>query len=372
MRYTKLFENSKIGSLEIKNKIVMAPMGTGFANDDGTVNERVIKYYEQRAKGGVGLIIVEAACVDDVYSVPFKGQIRVSRDYHIESLKALTQAIHKHGSKAVLQIHHAGSTSNPTLAGHRPISPSDIPPAPGGVVPRPMTLEDIKQVEQKFIDAAVRCEKAGFDGAELHGAHSYLLAQFFSKYYNRRTDEYGGSFDNRMRFISEIIDGIKKVLPSYPLLARISGDEMTPDIADTLTLGDGLEIARFLQEKGIDAIDISNGGAMNPAANCDPASYTPGWKKHIAKAFKDALNIPVIATNTIKTPAFAESLLEENICDFVALGRALFADANFAKKAKEGKEGEIAQCIGCMLCRKKLLAEKLPVECAVNPELGRE
>lgn len=372
MKYPNLFENSKIGSLELKNRIVMAPMGTGFANDDGAVNERVINYYEQRAKGGAGLIIVEAACVDDVYSVPFKGQIRLSQDYHIESLKKLTQAIHKHGSKAVLQIHHAGSTSNPALAGCQPISPSDIPPAPGGVIPRPMTLEEIGQVQQKFIDAAVRCEKAGFDGVELHGAHSYLIAQFFSKYYNRRTDAYGGSFDNRMRFISEIIDGIKKVLPSYPLLVRISGDEMTPDIAGTLTLQDGLEIARFLQTKGIDAIDISNGSAMNPAANCDPASYTPGWKKHVAKAFKDALTIPVIATNTIKTPAFAESLLEENICDFIALGRALFADAYFVKKAEAGKEDEIAECIGCMYCRKKLLVEKVPVQCAVNPELGHE
>ncbi len=372
MKYPKLFEKSRIDSLEIKNRIVMAPMGTGFANDDGTVNERVINYYGERAKGGAGLIIVEAACVDDVYSVPFKGQIRVSQDYHIESLKKLTDAIHKHGSKAVLQIHHAGSTSNPALAGYQPISPSNIPPAPGGNIPSPMTLEDIRQVQQKFVDAAVRCEKAGFDGVELHGAHSYLLAQFFSKYYNRRQDEYGGSFDNRMRFISEIIDGIKKVLPSYPLLVRISGDEMTPDIADTLTLQDGLEIAKFLQSKGIDAIDISNGGAMNPAANCDPASYTPGWKKHIAKAFKDALSIPVIATNTIKTPDFAESLLEDGICDFAALGRALFADAYFSKKAKEEKEDDIIQCIGCMHCRKKLLVEKVPVQCAVNPELGHE
>lgn len=372
MKYPKLFEKSKIGSLEIKNRIVMAPMGTGFANDDGTVNERVINYYEQRAKGGAGLIIVEAACVDDIYSVPFKGQIRVSQDYYIESLKSLTQAIHKHGSKAVLQIHHAGSTSNPALAGCQPISPSDIPPAPGGNIPRPMTLEEIGQVQQKFIDAAVRCEKAGFDGVELHGAHSYLIAQFFSKYYNRRTDAYGGDFDNRMRFISEIIDGIQKALPSYPLLVRISGDEMTPDIADTLTLQDGLEIAQFLQAKGIDAIDISNGGAMNPNANCDPASYTPGWKKHISKAFKDALTIPVIATNTIKTPHFAESLLDDNICDFIALGRALFADANFAAKAKESREEDIVKCIGCMYCRKKLLVEKVPVECAVNPELGHE
>lgn len=372
MKYPKIFESSNIGAIKIKNRIVMAPIGTGFGDNNGMVNDRVIRYYEERAKGGVGLIIVEAACVDDVYSIPFTGQLRITQDYHISALQRLTQSIDKHGAKAIIQLHHAGSTSSPVLAGKQPISPSDIPPAPGGIVPRPMTIDEIKQVQQKFIDAAVRAEKAGFDGVELHGAHSYLIAQFFSKYYNRRTDEYGGSFEGRMRFINEIIDGIHVALPGFPLLVRISGDEMTADIADTLTLQDGLQIAKFLQNKGINAIDISNGGAMNPNANCDPASYTPGWKKHVAKAFKDALTVPVIATNTIKTPSFAEQLLDEHICDFIALARALLADPHFALKAQECREDETEQCIGCMHCRKKLLVEKLPLECAVNPVMGHE
>jgi 2,4-dienoyl-CoA reductase-like NADH-dependent reductase (Old Yellow Enzyme family) len=370
--YSYLFKNAAIGTLDIKNRSVMAPMGTGFADKDGFVTDRLIRYYEERAKGGIGLIIVEAASVDNINSIPFTGQVRINNDGYIPGLEKLTRAVRKHGAKIILQIHHAGSTANPSLTGRRPLSPSDVAPVPGGNVPKPMTKEEIKEVQQKFINAAARCKKAGFDGVELHGAHSYLIAQFFSEYYNRRSDEYGGSFENRMRFISGIIDGIRSELPGYPLLVRISGDEMTPDIPNTLTLKDGLQIARFLQSKGIDAIDISNGGAMNPNANCDPASYTPGWKKHIAKAYKDALSIPVIATNTIKTPQFAEQMLSEGICDYVAIGRALLADPEFINKALQGRENEIVQCIGCMYCRKKLLVEKQPLECAANPSMGNE
>lgn len=175
-----------------------------------------------------------------------------------------------------------------------------------------------------------------------------------------------------MRFISEIINGIKNILPGYPILVRISGDEVTPQIPSTLTLEDGLKIAKYLQSKGIDAIDISNGGVMNSNANCDPGSYIPGWKKHIAKAYKDILSIPVIATNTIKNPVFAEQLLLENVCDFVGLGRSLLADAEFVKKAKEGYENEIVECIGCMYCRDRLLVKKLPLACAVNLRMGCE
>ncbi|MGI6584752.1 MAG: NADH:flavin oxidoreductase [Lutisporaceae bacterium] len=241
-RYKKLFEKGYIGKLEIKNRGVMVPMGTDFANYDGTASMRLIRYYEERAAGGVGLIINEYTGVDHVTSVPTNYNLRLAQDFNIASCEQLTEAVHKHGCYIFAQLHHGGSTSNPALAGRQSISCSPVPAVPEGPVPREMTLEEIKEIQQKFVDAAIRAKKAGYDGVELHGAHSYLIGQFFSPYYNKRTDEYGGSFENRMRFIDEIIDGIRASLgKNFPLSVRISGDEMTPDVPGTLTLEDGLQ-----------------------------------------------------------------------------------------------------------------------------------
>jgi NADH:flavin oxidoreductases, Old Yellow Enzyme family len=372
-KFTKLFEKGRIGRLQVKNRAVQVPMGTDFANHDGTASMRMIRYYEERAKGGAGLIINEYTGVDNVDSVPTNYMYSLAEDRHIAAAEQLTEAVHRHGALIFAQLHHGGATSNPVLSGRTSIAPSNIPAAPGGAVPRPMTKEDIERVQQKFIDAAVRAKKAGYDGIELHGAHSYLIGQFFSPYYNKRTDEYGGSLENRMRFIDEIIDGIRAVLgPNYPISVRICGDEFTHDIPDTLKLDDGLAIGRHLEGKGIDVINISNGSGLNGNANCDSYSYTPGWKKHVAKAFKEQLSIPVIATNTIKNPAFAEQLLEEGVCDFVGLGRSQFADPMFVRKAREGREDEIRTCIGCMVCRERLLVHRNSLACAVNPRMGRE
>ena len=297
--------------------------------------------------------------------------LRMAQDYNVQEAEELTRSVHAYGAKIFAQLHHGGATSKSAFTGRQNLSPSGVPMAPGGEVPREMTLEDIKRVQEKFIAAAIRCKKAGYDGVELHGAHSYLIAQFFSKYYNRRTDAYGGSLENRCRFIDEIIAGIRAKLGRYPISVRICGDEMT-DEPGFLTLEDGLEIGRHLEAQGIDCINISNGSSWNGNANCEPFSYTPGWKKHVAKAFKEALSIPVIATNTIKDPDFAESLLEEGVSDFVALGRSQFADPEFMNKAKAGRPESIRKCIGCMYCRERLLGNAMPVECSLNPRLGRE
>jgi 2,4-dienoyl-CoA reductase-like NADH-dependent reductase (Old Yellow Enzyme family)/thioredoxin reductase len=348
-------------------------MGTDFANHDGTASMRLIRYYEERARGRIGLVINEYTGVDDVESVPTNYNLRISRDWHIAPCEQLVEAVHRHGAAIFAQLHHAGATSKPALSGRTPIAPSDVPAVPGGPVPRPMTALDIETARRKFIDAAIRCKKAGYDGVELHGAHSYLIGQFFSPYYNKRTDEYGGSLENRMRFVDEIIEGIRAALgPGYPISVRICGDEMTPGVPDTLTLADGLDIGLHLEGRGIDAIDISNGSALNGNANCDPYSCEPGWKKHVAKAFKERLRIPVIATNTIKDPSFAESLLEEGVCDFVALGRSTLADPFFVRKAYEGRADEIRSCIGCMFCRERLLVHGNSIACAVNARTGRE
>lgn len=368
MEYKKLFEKGQIGRITIKNRCVMMPMGTVYADRNGDATDRLIAYYSERARGGISLIINEYTGVDAIDSIPTVGNLRAASDYNISSLEKLTDSVHKYDCKIFAQIHHGGMASKPALTGRQSLSPSGIPAAPGAPVPKEMSIDEIKSVQKKFVDAAVRCQKAGYDGVELHGAHSYLIAQFFSKYYNKRTDEYGGDIEGRTRFVTEIIDEIRKnVRQDFVIGIRISGDEMVPG---HMTLDDGLEIAKFL-EKRLDYINISNGCAQNGDANCDPYSFTPGWKKHVAKAFKNSLSIPVIATNTIKDPDWAEKLLEDGICDFVGLGRSQFADPEFVKKTKEGRTDEIVKCIGCMYCRERLMAD-MPIECSINPRLGRE
>ena len=371
MAYEKLFEKGRIGRLTIRNRAVMSPMGTDLADTNGNASPRLIAYYAERAKGGIGLIINEYTGVDDVDSIPTQHNLRMAQDYNVKAAEELTRTVHQYGAKIFAQLHHGGATSKSAFTGRQNLSPSGIPMAPGGEVPREMTLEDSKRVQDKFVAAAVRCKKAGYDGVELHAAHGYLMTQFISKYYNRRTDDYGGSVENRCRFIDEVIAGIRAKLGNYPISVRMCGDEMTPE-PGFLTMEDGLEIARHLEAQGIDCINISMGSSWNGNANCEPFSYTPGWKKHVAKAYKATLSIPVIATNTIKDPDFAESLLEEGVCDFVALGRSQFADPEFINKAKAGHPEKIRKCIGCMYCRERLLGGAMPVECSLNPRLGTE
>ena len=372
MAYDRLFQRGFIGSLEIRNRGAMMPMATDLADKDGIATPRLIRYYERRAQGGIGLIVNEYTGVDDVDSIPSIHNLRAARDYHISELEKLTDAVHLHGARIFAQIHHGGATSNPAFTGRQNIAPSAVPIADGRPVPREMTPEDIQRVEGKFVDAAVRCAKAGYDGVELHGAHGYLIAQFFSKYYNRRTDEYGGSVENRCRFVAEIIAGIRERLGrNFPVTLRMCGDEMTP-VEGFLSLEEGVEIARYLEGCGLDAISISCGSARNGDANCEPFSYRTGWKWHVGRAYKEALSIPVIATGTVKTPDDAEAMLEQGVCDFVGLGRSQLADPDFMNKARAGRADEIRGCIGCLYCRERVLGKALPIRCAVNAQAARE
>ena len=371
MNYPKLFSEGRIGPLVLKNRGIMMPMATDLADKDGLVTKRQIRYYQERAKGGLAMIINEYTGVDDVDSIPSIHNLRIARDYHTTAMEELVDAVHMYDCKIVAQLHHGGATSNPQFTGRQNLAPSAVPIADGRPMPKEMTLEDIKRVQEKFIDAVGRCKKAGYDAVELHGAHGYLIAQFFSKYYNRRQDQYGGSATNRARFLTEIIAGIRERYGNYPILVRMCGDEMTP-VEGFLTLAEGIEIARILEKAGIDAINISNGSARNGDANCEPFSYKSGWKKHVAKAYKEALNIPVIATNTIKDPEFAEQLLEEGVCDFVGLGRSQLADPYFMLKAASGQSEEIRKCIGCLYCRERVLRDAMPIRCTVNARTARE
>lgn len=369
--FPRLFEPGRIGAMELKNRAVMAPMATDLADTRGVPTPRQVAYYRERAKGGVGLVVVEYTGVDDEDSIPSIHNLRAARDYHTSELEKLADAVHLYDCRIVAQIHHGGATSNPALTGRQNIAPSAVPIADGRPVPREMTLEDIRRVQDKFVEAAARCAKAGFDGVELHGAHGYLIAQFLSKYYNRRRDEYGGSVENRCRFVTQIVARIRERLGRFPVLVRMCGDEMTP-VEGFLTLEDGLEVARCLEAVGIDALDVSNGSARNADANCEPPSYRFGWKRRVSSAYRQALSIPVIATGTVKKPWQAEELLEEGACDFVALGRSQLADPQFMAKAATGRADEVRGCIACLHCRERVIGQAMPIRCSVNPRAGRE
>ena len=410
-----LFTPIRIGSCEIRNRIVMAPMLMGFGRFDGKPTEKMLDYYEARAKGGTGLIITEITRVNDKTGASAFAQLSVSSDEHIAPLSELAQRVHNHGAKLFVQLHHPGRQNVGLLVGTVPMSikaeqatkglygkllykltpavgptllkknivPSSVAPSKcdpayfaGGRV-RALRHEEIKELEQNFIDGAVRVKTAGCDGVELHASHGYLLQQFFSPVTNHRTDEYGGSFENRMRFITNIINGIReKCGQDFPLIVRLTVDECYSYLGQPekgYGLEEGVRIAQYLESLGIDAIDVSSGGYDTFNYWLEPVSFQPGWRKYMAKAVKDAVNIPVIAANLIRSPEQAEQQLEEGVQDMVSLGRPHIADPDWANKAKEGKT--IRRCICCLNCIESMQNNAYiggHGECAVNPFVGHE
>ncbi|MCR2044414.1 NAD(P)/FAD-dependent oxidoreductase [Anaerosalibacter massiliensis] len=370
MEYKNLFEKGSIGKVNLKNRIVMPAMGTSLATSTGEASDEIIRYYEERAEGGCGLIITEITRIDNETGVGLPNQLCAIEAKHIPRLEKLARAVHRHGTKIFLQLHHPGRQSYSRLIeGRQIVAPSPITCKTVGEKPREMTTEEVEGLVKKFVIGAKIAQTAGIDGIELHGAHGYLIGQFLSPLTNRRTDKYGGSFNNRMRFVTEIILGIRHICgPNFPISVRIDGDEF---VEGGITHEEAIKMARYLESIGIDAINVSSGTYESGITIIEPISYKEGWKKHLAQGIKDNVKIPVIACDAIKTPEFAEKLLEEGNCDFIALGRAQLADSKWAKKAKEGREKEIRPCIACLHCIEQLMNGKT-VECAVNPRLGYE
>ncbi|WP_462410095.1 oxidoreductase [Neobacillus sp. Marseille-QA0830] len=373
-KYSNLFTSGKIGTLEIKNRVVMTAMGTGFANPDGTPSERIIKYYEERAKGGVGLIVTEVTRVNDDHGKASDAQLSVSRDENIESLSKFADRIHQYGTKLFVQLHHPGRQNASAAIGGQPVvGPSAIPCGLMQEETRALTTEEVESLVQDFVNGAKRAKAAGIDGVELHAAHGYLLNQFLSPYTNKRTDKYGGSFENRLRFIAEIITGIRQECGDYPLMVRLTVDEFLNTIGSPeqgIVLEEGVKIVQALEKLGIDAIDVSSGIYETMNTIVEPTSYPQGWRTHLSQAVKAAVNIPVLAANVIRKPEFAEELLSSHTIDFVGIGRGLLADPEWVNKAAEGRECDIRNCISCLHCFESIFAGGL--ECAVNPRMGRE
>ena len=370
MHYPSIFSEGKIGTLTLKNRIVMAPVDTNFADYEGKVSEKMLAYYEMRARGGVGMIIVENSQVEGPRGKHTVRQLCVSDDRFIPGLKRLAFAIHKHQIPAVLQLHHAGrQTTREFTGGLQPVAPSAIPCKHLKETPRALMLDEIEEIENRFTKAAIRAKTAGFDGIELHGAHGYLIGQFMSPYTNHREDAYGGDFEGRMRFPLRIIEKIRDAVgEDFPILFRLSADEF---VEGGIKLEEAKRIAVRLEEAGIDALHVSAGIYESLMTILEPMSYKEGWRVYLAKEIKKLVSVPVITVGNIRYPDTVEEILSKGDADFVALGRALIADPEWPLKAKEGRTKEIRYCISC---NEGCLGNRLTdyIGCSINPEVGRE
>lgn len=417
MEYKMLFSPMKIGKCEIKNRIVMPPMMMGFGEPSGKPTEMLMDYYEERAKGGTGLIITEITRVNDDHGAAAFNQLAMSHDYHIEPMREFARRIHRHGAKFFVQLHHPGRQNVGLMIHMVPLAnmcskvcksfpkliykmapgigrklieknlvfaspgPSKCEPSKvaGGHV-RAFSHREIKQLIRQFVDAAVRCKAADVDGVELHAAHGYLLQQFLSPNTNKRTDEYGGSFENRMRFIKEIIEGIReKCGPDYPIIVRLAVDECYAKIGQPgkgYDLATGVKYAKAFEDMGVDAIDVSSAAYDTYNYWLEPTSFDCGWRAYMAEAVKkEVKTIPVLAANVIRSPEQAEDQLERGIQDFVSLGRPHIADPHWANKVKEGRKDEVKRCISCLYCIESMMDNAFVGGhgcCSVNPTLGEE
>lgn len=346
---TKLWESFQIKQMQLKNRIVMAPMGTKHASKDGFVIDHTKDYFEARAQGGIGLIIVEATLVHPGGRA-YQNLLEITDDKFIPGLKELVSIIHKHGAKAAIQLQHCGRLAKSKFSGMQPLGPSPIP-APGGEVPKELTIDEIKLIIGYFAEAAVRAKKSRFDGIEIHGAHGYLIDQFLSRSANKRMDIYGGDLKNRARLLTEIIMAVKRAVGrEFPVWPRFNAMEY--GIENGRTIEEAKEIAQLAEEAGSDAIHLSAYGPKAPQ-HLPAAKPVSGVLADLAQSIKTVVSVPVIVVGRI-TPEAGEKILEEGKADLVAIGKALLADPEIPKKAESNKADEIKPCILCMACRDDL------------------
>lgn len=368
MSYQKLFEKGCIGGVEIRNRVAMTAMGNGLATWDGEASPELIRFYEDRAKGGCGLIFTEFTRVDENSGACNPNQLCIATRKHVRSVQRMAECVHRHGGKIFVQLHHGGREAPPALNdGKQPMGPSAILNKVNGLVSTEMTKDEIDFIVGKFIAAAANCKKAGIDGVELHGAHGYLLGSFISPYTNKRTDDYGGSVENCCRIVTDIIHGIRQTCGNYPICVRINGDDF---VEGGITLDYAVQVAQVLEAAGADAINVSCAVYETVPNMIEPNYYEEGWRKNLAKTVKAHVHVPVIAVNTIKFPATAEKLLKEGVSDFVGVSRGQMADPEWVNKTKAGREDLIRKCMGCMQCNKSVVIDGY-LSCAANPVTGR-
>ncbi len=370
--YEKLFSPIQVGKVLLPNRAVMAPMATNLATPDGMVSDPLIEYYVERARNDVGMIIIECSCIDSPAGKNVQNEIAVDRDECIPGLKRLASSIQKAGAKAALQIHHAGSLAKSLITGKQPISCSAVPSRVTGETPLELSLPEIGDLVEKFAQAVRRARDAGMDGVDLHFSHGYLVTQFLSPLTNLRSDVYGGSMENRLRFALEIIRRSReRVGNDYLIMAKVTVDQFIPG---GLTLKETGPMVQRMAEAGLDMIHATAGDPNSlQALPVPPMSVPRGCYVNLAEDLRKYTTIPIAAVGRINDPEVAEKILRDGRADVVDIGRGLLADAALLRKAREGRPEEMRRCIGCNQgCRWRDRTKYLAIRCAVNPEVGRE
>jgi NAD(H)-dependent 7beta-hydroxy-3-oxo-delta4-cholenoic acid oxidoreductase len=373
MSLEKLFSPINIGNMKLKNRAVMAPMATDYADGEGEVSQKLIDYIRARAKGGVGLITLEVCSVDEM-SPYVPRTVGLYNDRLIPGLKRLTEAVHGYGTKIIPQIAHPGPESlAPIFNGTEAFGPSS------GIINniskqrcREITKEEIKAVIKSFGESAARAKQAGFDGLEFHVAHGYMLAgSFLSAIRNRRVDEYGGNLDRRMRFPLEIIESIKKHAgDDFPIVLRISGEEFVPG---GRSLRETIYMASVFEKAGVHAFHVSGGVYPDQSWRVIPPTGTPfALNSYQASEIKKNTNLPVMLVGRINDPRLAEDILQRNDADMAVFGRAFIADPEIINKAEQGRFDDIAFCFGCGTGCVTAREKGGDMTCVINPLVGKE
>lgn len=367
-----LYEPFQIKNMKLKNRIVMAPMHTKMASESGEVTDRMIAYLVERARGGAGLIVLENTCIDWVYGRAYGNPVTIHDDLCRSGLSNIALAVHRYGAKIVTQLHHTGRQNTRANIDGRlaPVAPSAVKSNIGGDMPKPLEEHEIQGIIQQYVDAARRTKDAGFDGVELHGAHGYILTQFFSPYTNRREDRWGGSLKNRARFPVEVVRRIRaEVGPDFPILYRLSAEERVPG---GTTLEDSLKLVQMLEEAGVDCFDVTAGIYDSVEWIYTLQGVAPGSLIPLAAAVKGVSTKPVIGVSRLGWDLeFAAQVVKEKQVDLVAIGRSLLADPHLPKKTFEGRTKEIRRCIACNECV-AMENKGWQVHCIINPMLGNE
>ena len=372
-QFPKLLEQAKIGPWDLPNRIIMSPMGTWNADKDRFVTDNTLRFYERQAEGRMGLIFVEMSYIDQKNSKGEENNLGIYCNAQITGHRRLAQTIHDHGVKAVLQLCHIGKQLS--LADqYESWGPSTMNEVMGGVMPFPirgMSKAEIKETEENFANAAWRAMMAEYDGVEIHGAINHLINMFCSPFYNHRTDEYGGSPENRVRFFKEIIEACQeKCGKDFPIIARVNGNEFAPD---GITKEEGIAQAKVLEKTGIVAFHVVGGDYRN--VRVINAQYDKrGDFIEIAQGFKDAgIKLPIILDGGFTTPDIAEKALEDGVCDFIGLGRPIIADPDWAIKLREDRPEDIVPCIRCTMGCVGTISQfnaAIGLRCSVNPQCG--
>ena len=371
MKAEKIFTPFKIGNCEIPNRLVVPAMVANMC-PDGTATEQYIKYHEEKAKGGWGLIITEDYRINE-NAAGYPAVAALYDESQIPSHKKFTDTIHKYGSKVFCQIYHAGRQANHNVnGGIQPLSSSPVPCPWNKEVPHELTVKEIKQLVKDFGRTALNAKKAGFDGIEIHAAHGYLVHEFLSPNCNHRIDEYGGTYENRMRFLKEIMEEVRsQVGEDYPISVRFSAQENSEG---GRRFFESRQMIKDIEEMGADALHLSNGmyGVRSSVGIVASFFQQHGWNMDFAEEAKKIVNIPVITVGRIAEPAMAEDIIASGKADFVAMGRESLTDPHWPNKAKAGCNNDIRHCIGCLQGCTASTYQGVPLYCLVNPELGHE